>query len=160
MTVHPFVQTGIDRIPVYGSWRVAAIGVCLAMETLTRADEEGNKLIKPLRVFKSLQIIACLGATPIFKSYWVSIPATATLLLLATTRMGGLIDKRSKPKVNKAIIRMDICTKVVSVFAVGLFAKHLFDRKGVSTVAMAVSSIAMFGLSVYNVYPWKTNEHS
>ena len=133
-----FVQSAAERIPVYGPWRVAVVGCSLVGETLARFNMSDDFVT----IGKISQQLSCLGTMPILKSYWVYIPSFMALNFLS--------EPTYSPK--QVVLGLDVSAKVINVFAVGLFAKQLFEKKSVSMAAMAVSSAAMAGLSVYNVY--------
>jgi hypothetical protein len=168
MTVHPFVQSAVDRIPVYGTPRtVIAVGSLLietylkytAPDFPTKSEKVGLDIkIKGLRI---IQILALLGATRIFSSKLISIPVSIGMVVLWIPKIEKFIDlctgakeldgkvntniRSCTPIINNALLYGGYCTKVVNIFA-----SKLFSQKPVSAVATGVSSMAVAYLTLYN----------
>ena len=175
---HPvpsFIQTGINCIPVYGPVRTGIVVGSFLLETFLKyVDTSTPNIVQrkgldiQVRSLRVIQILALLGATRIFSSKFVSIPVSVMMAALMIPKIELLIDlytgakkfgdqgvvntqmPSSGPIINKSLLYAGLCTKVVNIFAVGLFASTLFSQKHVSTVAAGVSSMAIAQLTLYN----------
>jgi hypothetical protein len=203
--VGPIVQAVANRIPNFGPARSGIIAAALIMElvspnlanlgknalitllqkTVPISERDGlTKIVNIIDIkgfIKGLnkvnQIVACLGATRVFSSYWVSIPATCVIIsswyltsfffvivnsgLLESANNENNIElnnilmriKNPVSLVNNVFLGLDVCAKVVNIFAITLFAKQLFSNKHASAVAASVAFAAMLSMSAYNLYP-------
>ncbi|MGD0664755.1 MAG: hypothetical protein ABSA17_03365 [Rhabdochlamydiaceae bacterium] len=178
MTVHPFVQSAVDRIPVYGTPRTAIAVGSLLIETYMKYNDKSRENNNQRYVFnaqvnmlRTVQILSLLGATRIFSSKLISIPVSVALIALCIPKIqlgfdfltgaktinvdsGRVMQDPNRPSctpiINNALLYGGFCTKVVNIFAVGLFASKLFSEKPISAVASGVSAMAVAYLTLYN----------
>lgn len=165
MLVQNISDTVVGMTPEIGKIRAGIILVSLLAEASVHRDStrEMDKKLMDLGLYKSIQVIACLGSTNLIKSNWVYLPTSLSLLVfmsLFNSTMyshGREIDEKLE-KIGPAatylpaicdwtLFTINAAAKVVNSFGIGLFAQRIFRKDQKPGLDMMVITAAMLALS-------------
>jgi len=181
MLVQNISNVVVRTTPEIGKIRAGIILASLLLEaTWHRNSKVGmDKMLSDLGLYKSIQVVACLGSTNLIKSNWVFVPTSLSLMTFMTFfnsimySHGREIDEKLEKIGPAATYLPSICdwtlfsinaaAKVVNSFATGLFAQRIFRKDQKPGLDMLVITAAMLTLSIASLrrdrdYPLRNDQ--